>query len=669
MSIALSSDELGGFSMRQMNAWTGALFCAIGIGACTSEAKPDSFSFDLGSAKNDAISSARIIDKIPLNSKIEGRFNRTVKTYGFTFEAKAGARITVGVATRAGADSTDTTAGAVLDTVSVIHGPVQGNNKGPRLVTADDDGSRVDAQLPSFEVPTDGEYVVAFSSWNDPGDKGSYTVNVGCEGTDFQCSRPIQTGQCNPQTLFVQGGQPISTDTTWDNCEVVLLENTIVEESAILTVRPGVSVKGNFIAGATTQYGTVGLEVRGQIQAVGVKDQPILFGAFKSDLGWKGLTLAGSSSSLENVFVENAETGILATGGKQTMTDLSVSRCDQGIVLRGGQDNNITRVKINQSRNGIVMSNQATGQIVDSVIEGVDKTGVGITLESTAAPTHFERSFVTGFATGVQTLSAELLMNDSTIVGNGRGVYVTSTDAAERGVSTCGQTTRPSVTLVTLPPPVVPSGPVQFRVDPVFTRCDIARNDAEGVYIDAPQLLVIEDSNLVGNGKEGLSVFTRGLAPESRIRRTNITDNNQGENEISALQQQGVLDITGNYWGVISDPELSQSWNTHFAGGACPAETLRIQGPSTGNARITNFNGWSCPTLFQPPGVPWGPLADNSNQIPPGWFVTCTISLTGTPFDAQVNMTGFSPVPLSSAGPQEVNLCEAVSQERQQSGF
>jgi len=87
------------------------------------------------------------------------------------------------------------------------------------------------------------------------------------------------------------------------SCEVVLLETITIPTGSVLTVLPGVTVKGNYLG--ATPYGTVGLNVVGQLQAVGTPDRPVTFTALGR--GWKGIVLNSPSNTIENVYIEKAE--------------------------------------------------------------------------------------------------------------------------------------------------------------------------------------------------------------------------------------------------------------------------------------------------------------------------------------------------------------------------
>ena len=106
-----------------------------------------------------------------------------------------------------------------------------------------------------------------------PGNTRDFAIDVACDGTDFQCRRPIEALPCAEGTEYIVGGGPVGT-TTWDRCNYVLLENTVVEPEAILTINPGVTVKGNYLDDGNPG-GSVHFEVQGTLQAVGTEDAPV----------------------------------------------------------------------------------------------------------------------------------------------------------------------------------------------------------------------------------------------------------------------------------------------------------------------------------------------------------------------------------------------------------
>ncbi len=181
-------------------------------------APQDAFS-DLGytNDKADMVRRAHILDDVDLDSTINGKFERRIRVYGFTFEAKAGAEVKVDITTRAGSDSFDVSPGESLDTVAAIYGPIRGDDKGPRLAFSedpvDDQGGRsFAADLGELEIAQDGRYLVVFSSWDDPG-AGNYQMDVNCNGTNFQCLRPVVDRPCLPGTRYIQGQTTIGTET------------------------------------------------------------------------------------------------------------------------------------------------------------------------------------------------------------------------------------------------------------------------------------------------------------------------------------------------------------------------------------------------------------------------------------------------------------------------
>jgi hypothetical protein len=602
------------------------------LAACHGSARPE-FDFDGALAagrKSDMVSRAHLLGDIDLNSHVDGRFNDRVRVYGFTFEAKAGATVTIDVAATAGGQSSDTTPGAALDVVSAVYGPMDGDRPGPRVVYADG------AQLAPLALASDGKYLLVFSTWNDPG-LGPYTVNVGCAGTDFQCRRPLHASACNPTTRYIQGREIIATE-TWSQCKVVLLERTVVQKGAVLTISPGVTVQGNYLG--TGDYGTVALEVDGTLQAVGTPDAPINFTALTK--GWQGLVLNGPSNTLKNVFIDKAQKGVEVHGAGNTFVDLDVSVADTGLEIGAESDgNSITRVKVSQVRDGISLAGSA--DIVDSILLGSGcladacaARGSGVWGRPGSKRSTFHRALISGFWQGLDLTSTELEVLDSTIVNNRRGVHITGDNAGVHPPYTCPAAPAP------VTPPYRPAPPVHWGRDPVFVRTDIIKSTEYAVRIEAPELLVIEDSNVRDNA-QGILVDADSLAPMSHISRSNVFNN--GALQVDSRHVNGVLDISGNYWAQISDPALSASWSvTHTQALAGVCSTNYTSGCTW------NGNSYLC-----------GAYACDRNAQ------NCRASTTAS-WTGQISFTGFSPVALK-AGPDTASCTEQVNQERQKQGL
>ena len=624
----------------------------LALTACTSAANDKGeFDFDAhlgGGGKADMLSSAHIVREIDLNSTLTGNFDPRVRVYGFTVQAKVGATLNIAALTAAGADSFDVDEGEELDTIMAVYGPGQNGERGPLLMRVDDDETGTAAQLPPLEVEEEGEYLVLLSSWNDTG-HGEYIMDVTCEGTDFQCRRPVEDLPCTEGTEYILGGQTVGT-TTWKRCNYVLLEETHVEEDAILTINPGVTVKGNFLGEAP--YGSVKFVVDGAVQAIGTEDHPVVFTSLRD--GWGGVVLGGNSS-LENVYVENAEVGIEVVGDGNTLVDIDVNSSQTGIVFRDNTEgHSIQRGRIAQVENGIVMEDTVI-KIEDTVILGHgDGQGIGIRGVNTEA-SYFSRALVSGFGTGIDLTSAELEMVDATITNNLRGVRVTGEDAGVNPAFECPPM-RFSSFNPTPPRRSWPPARTTWGLDPIFRRVDLVGNSEYAVRIDAPELLIIEDSNVTGNGA-GIVIASDSLHPESRISGNNIWGNGDGLMQLQTFHSDGVLDISGNYWAQISDPELSQSWDEEHDDYPIPANEADC-GVSSNRQPLgcsTSGNSRTCGEYR----CTWS----NSR-----WNCDLTSPLTAEPWAGEVVFTGFSPVELD-AGPDAEVLEDDVKDIREQQGL
>ena len=465
-----------------------------------------------GGGKGDLAKQAKVVDNIGLDSDVEGEFDPRVRAYGYTFDVKKGAKLTIDLTATAGEDARGLEEGDTLDTVMALYKDFQGAGEvGEQIVEHDDGEDSLAAPSISFEVEETGTYFLAFMSYDDTG-TGDYTVSVGCEGTDLQCRRPNYDKPCDEGELYVQGGE-IEEDTTWNKCDVVLLEPTTVAEDAILTIEPGVTVKGNYISEDGGRFGDVRLLVRGTLQAVGTAKNPIAFTALKEN-GWGGIRLFAKSNTLEHIFVEKAETAI----------DLR---------------------------------NKATADVRHSLLEGgvtIDenehRSQAGIRAATDAEAT-FTHALVKGFENGISARNTEaLVVKHSVVRDNRRGVFITGEDHTRR----CG-------------------GDSNFDTyrDPIFEHTDIF-NNRTGIMIHGSNIFVrVEKSNIINNHGFGLELQGSALADKSYLSNNNIFGNNNANEEDQSAQvrtyhQDNTVVLENNYWRFISDPELHQSWDTRCDG-------------------------------------------------------------------------------------------------------
>ena len=462
-----------------------------------------------GQGKADIGKKAKLIDDVGPEAEVVGTFDPRMRVYGYVVDARAGAKLHMAISATAGADSRDLDEGEALDTVLTLYGPYKGpSDPGEQIVYHDDDGSSLPAPPIDFEVPADGRYLLAMSSWEDTG-TGKYTVDIECQGTDFQCARPDFANPCVPGQMFVQGAA-IDADATWDRCEVVMLEPVTVAEDAILTIDPGVTVRGNYLGAGN--FGDVELTVDGTLQAAGTEADPIRFTSLNADRGWRGIVFNGPSSSMAYTYVERAQIALQINTG----ASLSVRHA----VIEGG----------------IPAVTTASG------------TGVLALNDSVST---FQDVLVHNFQTGINANRAEdMLIEDSVIRDNNEGIRVTGDGSTS---SSCGSTP-PQVTV--------------WR-DPRIVNSDIIDNNGRGIRVLGRDVLVqVEQSNLVGNSSFAFELTGRRLHPESYLRNNNILDNGNGGAQVRTTHwtNGGTLDISSNYWEDISDPELSANWQRNCNG-------------------------------------------------------------------------------------------------------
>ncbi|MCR9163714.1 MAG: hypothetical protein ACE37F_16665 [Nannocystaceae bacterium] len=257
--------------------------------------------------------------------------------------------------------------------------------------------------------------------------------------------------------------------------------------------------------------------------------------------------------------------------------------------------------------------------------------------------------------TGIDLTSAELEMVDATITNNARGVRVTGEDAGVNPAFECPlmrfSSASPTPPSRSWPPPRTTWG-----LDPIFRRVDLVGNSEYAVRIDAPELLIVEDSNITGNGA-GIVIASDSLHPESRISGNNIWGNGDGLMQLQTFHNDGVLDISGNYWAQISDPELSQSWDEEHDDYEIPAGEADCAVSSTRQpvGCTTSGNSRTCGEYR----CTW-----SSNR----WRCDLSGSLIAEPWAGEVVFTGFSPIELD-AGPDADVLDDDVKDIREQQGL
>jgi hypothetical protein len=510
--------------MRTKLTWLITSLAAVGLVACagtTDEGnqtndKPgvDASAFE-ASGKGDFAARADVIDDIALDTTVEGTFDPRVRNYGYTFEAKKGAELTIDLTATAGDDARGLEEGATLDTVMALYKGYEGSGEiGEQIRESDDGEDTVAAPSISFEVPQSGKYFLAFTSYQDTG-TGQYSVELGCNGTDFQCQRPDYEKPCKKEEMYIRGGT-IEKDTTWNACKTVLMETAKVAEGATLTIRPGVTVHGNFLNPDNSgqgYYGVVTLDIRGTLQAAGTEEDPIAFTALK-DRGWGGIELRGESSTLEHVFIERANVGVKLDGAKNASI-----------------------------RHAVI---EGTAKLEDNSQRG--SQGIWADREATA---EFSHSLVKGYNKGVYARNNDgLVVKDSVIRDNHDGVYLEGdSDLRDHEIRRCEDGSNN-----------------ETPRDPVFEHVDILENDRWGIRIEGDNIfLQVEKSNLINNGDVGLSLLGVELAGNSFLNNNNIHGNNGANDQENAPQirayHRNTVELEENFWGFISDPQLSKSWD------------------------------------------------------------------------------------------------------------
>ncbi len=453
--------------------------------------------------KSDIGKRAKIIEDLRPDSTVTGAFDNKVRVYAYVVTASKGATINVSLDAKAG-DGGSISPEEELDTILAIYGPYENrSNPGEKLVEMDDEGDRLAAPDINFEVPDEAKYMIVFSSWDTPGE-GEYELKLACEGTDFQCRRPELDKPCEDTKMFVQGGE-IAEDVEWNACETVVLETPTITPEGTLTIRPGVEVQFNYL-GDQDQFGIVGIDAQGALQITGTEEAPVRLTSLKD--GWRGISLIGEGHVVQNTFIEN-------------------------------------------TRRAIHLQEEATGSFQDVVMQNQGRIGEGIVAEN-GSSAQFVRAVAKGFDTGVlSNFGEDIIITDSTITDNNIGLRANGEPS--RNITRCGNV------------PTPPARP--FNPDPVITHSDIYNNNIGVQVIGDLVLLQIENSNIVDNTGFALDLQTAELNAESFIRKSNIIGNNGDNNlQVRTFHRRGILDLSGNYWVDISDPELSANWQNRCNG-------------------------------------------------------------------------------------------------------
>jgi hypothetical protein len=472
--------------------------------SCSAQDKGDldlASQFGADDGKADAAKSTKLVDNLAPDAKVVGTFDPRVRVYGYIVEAKRGAKLRISLAATAGADSEDVAKDGPLDTIMQVYGPFESVKKpGALLVAHDDDGDSLVPAPIDFEVTDDARYLIAFSSWQDTG-VGAYEVSLGCTGTDLQCSRPDWMRPCTAGTLYIQGGR-VDNDTTWDTCDIVLLEPTTVAATKTLTVRPGVVVKGNFLG--APPFGNVRLIVDGTLQAAGTPEHPIAFTSLKD--GWGGIALRGPSNSLSNAYVEKAATAI-DVAGSTTLSDL---------VIEGRPSGNTVTVGVRAGQN---------------------------------TELSFTRSVVKGFSTGlVLGNSRHIEVSHAIVRGNGTGIMIEGQNAAQ----SCGNPP---------PAPQVWRDPVITQTDVVDNGDNGITIWGSDILVQVSRSNILRNGNH-GLMVHGSMLHPMSFLRENNIH----SNKNPNGWDVNTLHRNGTLDLSSNYWVDISDPELSANWRSQCSG-------------------------------------------------------------------------------------------------------
>ena len=173
---------------------------------------------DLGSAfgstgSADMASSARLVEGLSPDTVIEDTLSPRFRAYGFVFQAGSGAVVSISLEAYAGDDAVGLERGGILDTFMALYGRYQDRQNPGELLARTDDGETVAAPPIEFAVEESGQYLIAFSSWQDTG-TGNFRLTLSCRGTDQQCLR--ETGE-PPMSGFPDSGYFVETTVQLDS--------------------------------------------------------------------------------------------------------------------------------------------------------------------------------------------------------------------------------------------------------------------------------------------------------------------------------------------------------------------------------------------------------------------------------------------------------------------
>lgn len=161
------------------------LACAVALGGCAAEIKPD-----LGDVVDESDAAAKsdffsrrvhVEGNIAYGETLTGTFAPSGYS-GFTFTGARGARVSISLR------------GERNDPVLYVYGPQVFSdwNRAPRVGRNDDWGGTLDSHL-ELRLPSDGTYLILVREYWEAG--GAFTLSLGCQGTEC---RPVCRGDACP---------------------------------------------------------------------------------------------------------------------------------------------------------------------------------------------------------------------------------------------------------------------------------------------------------------------------------------------------------------------------------------------------------------------------------------------------------------------------------------
>lgn len=345
-----------------------------------------------------------------------------------------------------------------------------------------------------WDVDADGTWDTAYSNTpthlHDYGAAGTFDARVEVRddaGQTAIATRRVRTGS----VTYVNG----TIDTTTWSGTVVVLGDTYVPDGEVLTISPGTQVLFAYVPNSGGDLGTVGLDVRGDLRAVGTVDEPILFSVqgelHRNPGAYEGIRLRGPSARIEYARLEYAHLALDIGGGTRVdLYDSVVARNNRGVNNAGEliversafRDNAGTAIDTGASNGGSPV------RVTNSIIERNAGNGIQDWQRSEIAVAGTE--IVSNGGAGIAMNRGELSVIASLIRGNETGVISGNGSFANIGIS--------QSTIDENGVGVFARGRSSWSME----LCNLERNDYEGAILLIDQgSFSLSHSNVRDNGR------------------------------------------------------------------------------------------------------------------------------------------------------------------------